>query len=171
MNETGPGPAEESAEFTPEEFDSIHEAEARGQVSARLSAEAYGEEYPSDVHPFSSTTKWLLGRLVSETKLGPGDTLVDMGCGRGGPGLWLARATGATLIGVDWSSAAVRLAEARIAEFLPEGRARFVVGDLVASGLRDACADAVICVDAVFFAPDVAAAMAEAGRVLRPRGR
>jgi SAM-dependent methyltransferase len=29
----------------------------------------------------------------------------------------------------------------------------------------------VICVDAVFFAPDVVAAMAEAGRLLRPGGR
>ena len=43
-----------------------------------------------------------------------------------------------------------------------------MVGDLMASGLPDACADAVVCLDAVFFAPDIVAAMAEACRLLRP---
>lgn len=165
------GVTEEAIVFTPGEFDAAHEAESQGVVTARLAAEAYGEEYPADVAPYGMTTKWLLGRLVSETKLGPGDTLVDLACGRGGPGLWLARATGASLIGVDWSPVAVSLAERRIPDFLPEGRARFVVGDLLDSGLEDGLADAVICMDAVFFASDMVAAMAEARRLLRPGGR
>jgi ubiquinone/menaquinone biosynthesis C-methylase UbiE len=161
----------EEPRFTAAGFDRVHEAEARGILPARLAAEAYGEEYPSDVQPYGMTTKWVLGRLVSETLLGPDDNLVDLACGRGGPGLWLARATGARLVGVDWSASAVRLAQARIEEFLPAGRARFTVGDLMASGLPDMCADAVVCLDAVFFAPDVVAAMAEARRLLRPGGR
>jgi SAM-dependent methyltransferase len=40
-----------------------------------------------------------------------------------------------------------------------------------ATGLADACADAVMCVDAVQFAEPVGAAFAEAFRVLRPGGR
>jgi ubiquinone/menaquinone biosynthesis C-methylase UbiE len=83
--------------------------------------------------------------------------LVDLACGRGGPGLWLCRATGADLVGVDWSPVgvdwspvAVREATGRATDFVPSDRVRFLVGDLAASGLPDECADAVVCLDAVF---------------------
>jgi hypothetical protein len=35
----------------------------------------------------------------------PDQTMVDLGCGRGGPGLWLASRAGAHLIGIDASAA------------------------------------------------------------------
>ena len=41
----------------------------------------------------------------------PGSTFVDVGCGRGGPGVWVAARTGATLIGLDIAEAP--LVEAR----------------------------------------------------------
>ena len=50
-------------------------------------------------------------------------------------------------------------------------RARFVVGDLAAPGLAAAVADAVVCIDAMHFAVDLAAAAAEVLRILRPGGR
>jgi len=39
--------------------------------------------------------------------------------GRGGPGLWLARATGADLIGIDWSPVGVESASAPSFSFRP----------------------------------------------------
>ena len=50
-------------------------------------------------------------------------------------------------------------------------RARFRVGDLAATGLEDGIADAVVCFDAIFFAPDRIAALSEVRRILRPGGR
>ena len=44
--------SEQPRSFTPAEFDFAHEAEARGTVTTRLAAEAYGREYPSDVQPY-----------------------------------------------------------------------------------------------------------------------
>jgi SAM-dependent methyltransferase len=49
--------------------------------------------------------------------------------------------------------------------------ARFVVGDLVATGLDDGTADAVVSIDALHFAADLAAAGREVLRVLRPDHR
>jgi ubiquinone/menaquinone biosynthesis C-methylase UbiE len=137
----------------------------------RLAAAAYGEDYPSEIQPWGGTTWWVLGRAICGLKVGPTQTLVDLGCGRGKPGLWLSRATGADLIGIDWSPVAVRIATEVSAQFVPPGRARFLIADLAATGLDNNVADAVLCFDAIFFAPDRIAALTEVCRILRPGGR
>lgn len=152
-------------------YDAGYSAAARTPLLRDLAAQAYGEDYPAEVEPFGMTTWWVLGQLVAHARVGPGHRVVDLACGRGGPGLWLARATGASLVGVDWSAVAVEAARERAAAFVPEGRARFDVGDLARTGLPDASADAVVCLDAVFFAPDRVAALREVRRVLRDGGR
>jgi ubiquinone/menaquinone biosynthesis C-methylase UbiE len=157
--------------ISPAIFDEEHDALGRSELIWRLAAQAYGEDYPAEVQPWGLTTWWVLGRCVSGLRVGPGQVLVDLACGRGGPGLWLARATGAELLGVDWSPVAVEAAAARTPAFVTAERARFVVGDLAASGLADDCADAAVCLDAVFFAEDRIAALAEVERLLRPGGR
>jgi ubiquinone/menaquinone biosynthesis C-methylase UbiE len=157
--------------ISPETFDEEHDATGRSEVIWRLAAEAYGEDYPSEVRPWGLTTWWVLGRCVSAMRVGPGSTFVDLACGRGGPGLWLSRATGANMTGVDWSPVAIQAATERAATFVPSARARFLVGDLAASGLPDECADAAVCLDAIFFAEDRVAALREVKRLLRPAGR
>jgi SAM-dependent methyltransferase len=126
---------------------------------------------PGVVEPFSFVSAALLRHVARELALSPGETLVDLGCGRGGPGLWLAQLAGASLVGVDFSAVAVRQAGRRARLFGLEARARFVVGDLAATGLADAVADAVVSVDALHFAADVPAAGREVLRVLRPGRR
>ena len=157
--------------ISPTVFDEGFTATAGSDLIWRLAAEAYGEDYPAEVQPWGSTTWWVLGRCVSALRVGPGQVLVDLACGRGGPGLWLCRATGAYLFGVDWSPVAVREATGRATDFVPSDRVRFLVGDLAASGLPDECADAVVCLDAVFFAQDRVAALREVRRLLRGGGR
>jgi ubiquinone/menaquinone biosynthesis C-methylase UbiE len=153
------------------DFDVDHGVSAKSGLLFRLAAEAQGEDYPSEIEPWGGTSWWVLGRAVGGLKVGPGQTLVDMGCGRGKPGLWLSRALGSDLIGIDWSPVAVRIATEVSAQFVPPGRARFQVGDLAASGLEDGVADAAVCFDAIFFATDRVAALSEICRILRPGGR
>jgi ubiquinone/menaquinone biosynthesis C-methylase UbiE len=95
--------------------------------------------------------------------------LVDLGCGRGGAGLWVALATGVRLTGVDIAEAALEAARERARRVGAE--ATFVRGTFEATGLPDACADAVMSVDALLFTPDKAAAMVELRRIIRPGGR
>jgi ubiquinone/menaquinone biosynthesis C-methylase UbiE len=137
----------------------------------RLAREAYGDDYPGELQPWGVTTWWTLGRFVSGLRIGAGQHLLDLACGRGGAGLWLARATGARLTGVDWSPAAVREATARAPEFVPAQHALFVVGDLAATGLETGSVHAAVCADAVFFAIDRVAVFAEMTRVLRSGAR
>jgi SAM-dependent methyltransferase len=110
-----------------------------------------------------------IAEVVDALRLSPGDTLLDLACGRGGYGLEIAGRTGARLVGVDFSAEAVRQAVAQ-AERL--GRAAdFRTGDLSATGLEPHSVASVLCVDAIQFAEQPAAAYEELRRVLVPGGR
>ncbi|HEY5200942.1 MAG TPA: class I SAM-dependent methyltransferase [Acidothermaceae bacterium] len=158
-------------DLTAETFDRAHGTTAKNALLWRLAREAYGDEYPEEIQAWGMTTWWTLGQFVSGLRVGPGQRLVDLACGRAGVGLWLARATGAQLTGVDWSPVAVSEAAARAPQFVPAGRASFVVGDLAATALESDSADGAVCADAVFFAADRVAVFAEMARILRPGGR
>ncbi len=154
-----------------EGFDAAHDAASADTLMARLAREAYGDDYPEGVDPYGMSTRWTLQTFVDQLRIPAGGTLVDIACGRAGVSLWVARETGADLIGVDWSSVAVAEAAKRASAWVGTGRARFQVGDLVDTGLPGECADAVLCADAIFFATDRVAAVREAARLLRPGGR
>ena len=110
-----------------------------------------------------------IAEAVTVLRLSPGGTLVDLACGRGGYGLEIAARTGTRLVGVDFSAEAVRQAREQAG-----GRgaaADFRTGDLAATGLDAGSADAVLCVDAIHFAPHSPAAYREIARILTPGGR
>ena len=161
----------ETIGIAPDDYDASHTAAHRSDLMRRLYAEGMGDQYPAEVDPFSSCSWWLLGQLVAVLRLRPDDVLVDLGCGRGGPGLWLARALSVRLTGVDFSPAAVTLATGRAAAFVGPGRAQFRVATFDRTGLPDAGAAAVVSVDALPFAPDRPAALREVHRILAPGGR
>jgi SAM-dependent methyltransferase len=144
---------------------------AKVTTGRRIFQEAYGDDYPADVEPHSHCTYTDLRRIARELQVGPGQTIVDLGCGRGGPGLWVARETGAALVGVDFSSVAVEQAGERPREFGLADRARFQVGDFCASGLPSATFDGAMSVDVLWAVPDKPAALREAWRILRPGAR
>jgi len=101
---------------------------------------------------------------------GPGETVVDLGCGRGGDVLRAAARVGpgGLAIGVDANEAMLAEARRRAAS-LPG--VRFVRGDLSAIPLPGGCADAVVSNCAINHAPDKAAVYREIFRLLRPGGR
>ncbi|GAA3007423.1 class I SAM-dependent methyltransferase [Actinokineospora diospyrosa] len=146
-------------------YDILHTS-ARAPLFHRLFAEAFGSQWVPGVEATSSCTWWLLGNLVSSLRLPPNATLLDLGCGRGGPGLWLARALNCRLTGVDFSAVAIADATARASDFGVD--ATFQEVSFADLQLPPESADAAISIDAIYFAPDHAAAFAEVHRVLRP---
>jgi ubiquinone/menaquinone biosynthesis C-methylase UbiE len=140
-------------------------------VEARIWSEVFGDEYPAnlDIHSFVTISE--LNRFVAELRLSPGDVLVDVGCGRGGPGLWVATQTGAHLIGIDIAETALNAARGRAMALGVADHAEFHSGSFENTGLSDASVHAVMSVDALLFAPDKLAAIHELARILLPRGR
>jgi SAM-dependent methyltransferase len=151
-------------------FDAETRTIATNPFLRHLWAQAWGDLYPMEAEPLSTTSWVTLGQLVAALRMSPDQVLVDLGCGRAGPSLWLARAFGARLIGIDHSPAFVRMASAWADQWLPEGKAEFHVGTLTETGLPDASVDALFS-NAVALGQDVDAALAEISRIVRHGGR
>jgi SAM-dependent methyltransferase len=140
-------------------------------VEERIWHEVMGEEYPAGLDTFSWLSRTELDRITTEVRIQPDDTLADLGCGRGGPGLWVAAQSGARLVGVDISSAALDAARERARALGLEGRCEWRVGSFEKTTLDDSSLDAAMSVDALLFTPDKAMATKEFARILRPGGR
>ena len=145
-------------------------ARLRSPTWDRVYRAGFRDDYPEDTDTNGYCSLTTLKRLSTALKLGSGHTLADLGCGHGGPGLWLARQTGADLIGIDISAVGVALARERAVRFGLGDRARYRVGDLAATELPDASCDAVLSLDVLLFVPDKAAAAHECARILRVGG-
>jgi SAM-dependent methyltransferase len=88
--------------------------------------------------------------------------IVDLGCGPGGNGAWLAEH--GHVIGIDRSATAVALCARRHPTTDP------VRADAVALPLGDATIDLVVAITVLYAVDDDARAMAEIARILRPSG-
>jgi SAM-dependent methyltransferase len=153
-------------------YDAVYEAMPQSPTLRRMWRElASGTDFPEDYYHISFVTLDQHQRMQAALQLSPGDTLVDLACGMGGPALLAAKNTGARLIGVDISSVAVRLANDRARGLGMSDTARFVVGTFDETGLESESADAVMSEDALQYVPDKTAALREVARILRPGGR
>jgi SAM-dependent methyltransferase len=153
-------------------FEIVFEAQNKSPTLREIWTSAYGDDYPVEADPSSFVTLTDLERFARELCVGPGHTFTDIGCGRGGPGLWVARKTHASLIGIDTSEVAVRHASNRLLGTDLVGKARFQRGDFLATALPEgSLIDAAMSADALLFAPDRAAACREVARILRPGTR
>ena len=107
---------------------------------------------PSDMD-VSGLLPWAgVAEVAATLNLAPGQLLVDLGCGRGGYSLEIARRAGARLLDLDLSPAAVATARGRAASTDIAGRAAFCVGNMTAAGVGTGAADAVVCIETIMFA-------------------
>jgi SAM-dependent methyltransferase len=140
-------------------------------VATRIWSEVFGDEYPANLDVYSYVSISELNRFVAELRLSPGEVLADIGCGRGGPGLWVAAKIGARLIGIDIAETALDTARARALALGIAESAEFHRGSFQDTGLPDLSTNSVMSIDALLFAPNKLAAMRELARILVRRGR
>lgn len=106
--------------------------------------------------------------VIDQADVSAGTVVVDLACGTGNAAL-LAAARGASVIGVDGAARLLEVARARAAA---EGRSvDFRHGDLLSVPVADRCADVVVSVFGIIFAPHPAAALGEVARIVTPDGR
>lgn len=130
-----------------------------------------GQDYPEGFEHISFATPVELQRLIEALELSRDDQLVDLACGAGGSGLWVANATKTKLTGVDISAVGLGLAERRRDALGLIERAQFTKGSFSETGLEDGAAAGAMSLDALQYAPNKAEAMREAFRILKPGGR
>jgi len=143
----------------------------RSAVLARIWRRVFGADYPEELDPFGFVTVGDLRAIKGALAIGHGDLLVDVGCGKGGPGLWMAREIGARLVGIDILDAAIEQARRFARGFELAFPCRFETGSFVRTRLPDASADAVMSIDSFWMVNDPGAALEEIRRVLATRAR
>ncbi|MGW0882846.1 methyltransferase domain-containing protein [Streptomyces sp. NPDC002671] len=113
----------------------------------------------------------LTDMMIERLQVGPGDRVLDIGCGLGGPAIRLAQKTGAEVVGVSVSRKQVDKANELAEAAGVSGKVSFQHGDAMNLPFDDASFSAVWMLESVMQMPDRTAALTEAARVLRPGGR
>lgn len=150
-----------------EGYDAVYDALPRGETFNRLwRMNAYDGGFPEQFAHIGFLTVPEAQRLRELLQIRPGEALADLACGAGGPGLWMARESGASLIGIDPSAAGLAAARQRARDAGLAGRARFQHGTFEHTNLADGAAGAVMSIDAFQYAPDKRSAFAEFARIM-----
>lgn len=108
-------------------------------------------------------------QVVAQLGIGPGQQILDLGCGNGWATRLLAKsAAGSGAVGVDASPKMIKRAE-ELHSFTI--RARYEVANFDALDFKDGHFDRAFSVEALYYAPDLGAALGEVHRVLKSGGR
>jgi arsenite methyltransferase len=113
-----------------------------------------------------------IAAAIEGLELTAGSVAADLGFGGGiGLRLLLDRPEVSEAVGVDFSEAMVTAARKRFKAELAEGRLRVESGSMTRLPLPDSSLDGAISVNTIYFLDDLAPALGELARVLRPDGR
>ena len=145
--------------------DSLDAAKAKAAATYNAAADHF------DAPPLSFWDR-IGSRTVQRLAPAAGASVLDVGCGTGASALPAARAVGpgGRVIGVDLAGAMLERARGK-AEDLGLRNVAFRTGDMTDLGFAEASFDAVVCVFAIFFVPDMEAQVARLWRLVRPGGR
>ena len=153
-------------------YDAVYTALPRSDTFNRLwRSNAYRDQFPAEFAHIGFLTLSEAQHLLELLAPASGEVVVDVACGTGGPGLWIAQQTGTSLIGVDPSPAGLAAARQRAARTGLDDRSRFEQGSFEHTHLTGSSADVVMSIEAFQYAPDKRAGLREFARILRPGGR
>jgi 27-O-demethylrifamycin SV methyltransferase len=118
----------------------------------------------------AAATDALIDRMADLVSIGPNTSLLDVGCGIGGPAFRLAERTGCTISAISISSRGIALAEQTCRRLGWSDRIRFYHRDALANGFPDGSFDVVWVMESSHLMRDKVLLCAENYRVLRPGG-
>lgn len=145
---------------------------AYGHFADNAMAEVRRDTYGDDIGQSSWTTADEYRTFIAALNLSPTSTVLDLGCGSGGPALFLANEANCSVVGCDVNAEGIANATALARSRNLEARARF---QQTQPGqplpFPDQSLDAIICIDAIIHIPDRPALLADCRRILKPAGR
>jgi SAM-dependent methyltransferase len=145
---------------------------AYGNFTAPAVEQVRRETYGEDFGQSSWVTADEYRRFFQMLRLSAADHVLDVGCGSGGPALFLAREIGCRVTGIDVDAAGIRSGEYLARQFGMAEKIVFHTAD-VAQPLPfpDNHFDALVSMDALCHFPQRTRLFAEWCRILRPGGR
>jgi SAM-dependent methyltransferase len=145
---------------------------AYGNFAARAVAEVRQETYGEDFGQSSWVTGDEYRRFFARLELRAGEHVLDVGCGSGGPALFLARETGCHVTGVDLREPGIREAENQARASDRRQQLTFLQADVCERLPFDADRfEAIVCLAVLCHFRDRGRVFQEWHRVLRPNGR
>lgn len=98
-------------------------------------------------------------------------TVLDVGCGNGGPTREIARFLDVNVVGIDLEEHNIKHAKKFTADAKLESRVSFKTADFLDMGFDEASFDGAYAIEATAYAPDLRVVYSEIFRVLRPGAR
>ena len=114
-----------------------------GDANARIERDVIGAVWGANGY----TTVAQADELGRRLQLGPGSRLLDLGTGRGWPGLYLAKQSGCSLVGTDMPVEGLMVGTRRARDERVEDSASFVAAAGAAQPFRLASFDAIVLTD------------------------
>ncbi len=139
----------------------------KSKVVQEIYREIYGNDYPEELDIDSFVTMTDLGNIVKSLNIKPGETFLDIGCGKAGPGLWIAREKSTNYVGIDLSEVAIELAKKRIREFGLRNKVEFYVMNVCSTTFPNEYFDGAISIDTLTYVQEKVKSINEILRILR----
>jgi sterol 24-C-methyltransferase len=153
---------------------SVAEIRSYYELLGDLLRAAWGESLHFSVFSGSETRAEAAAateRMVAEdARFGPGMSVLDVGCGSGGPAMTIAARWEVHVTGVDLVPRHVERAREQATSLGLADRTRFMEADAISLPFPDASFDHVYAIESAYHASDKARFYAECARVLRPGG-
>jgi 27-O-demethylrifamycin SV methyltransferase len=118
----------------------------------------------------SEATRELTRLMADSAGLGAGSDVLDVGCGTGGPAVYLAKERGSRVVGISTSKVGIARAKTRATEMGIAGQVAFCVADGTTTGYGDGSFDCVWVMESSHLIPQKDLLIKECARVLRPGG-
>ncbi|MGX1776794.1 SAM-dependent methyltransferase [Nocardia brasiliensis] len=106
--------------------------------------------------------------LADRGHFAPGMTILDVGCGIGGPACVIAEHSGANVVGLNLSRTQIAIARERTEQLGLAARVSYAEGDALNMPFEDAIFDSVYLFESMCYMPDKLTACREIHRVIKP---
>jgi SAM-dependent methyltransferase len=145
---------------------------AYGNFATQVLEQVRRDTYGTDFGQSSWVTSEEYRHFFQLLRLTSADHVLDVGCGSGGPALFVAREIGCPVTGVDINEAGIRAGLALAREAGMQDMVQFRHADVRQPlPFSDETFDALVCMDVMCHLPDRHRLFDEWRRVLRPGGR
>ncbi|MHA7059727.1 class I SAM-dependent methyltransferase [Aquimarina sp. M1] len=162
----------EYVELNENMYEKYYDHSGESSLVQKIWQDAFGDNYPQGIDHFGFLTNRDIAMFVDcLSDSNKGDVLLDIGCGKGGPGLKIAEEKQLKLIGIDIVEEAINKAELFKYNFELDHEADFRLGGFCNIPLEEKSVDNVISIDAFWMVKDREKALTEIKRIMKKNAK